>query len=456
MHLRQVLCMLLIIISSPYLSAENGWTVGQLSSTDASVGIFLTYNPTTSQILGTWIDTGNVLKYSFYTDGSGWSPAQDMIPGQQGFFLNVVPTTYNSATQQYTAIWTDLSTVVLTTATYDGTSWNLLLPGIASNINFSPPTISYDPLSNKLVALWRDTTPFAVFYADYPSMGPWGPSIEAGPPPSANNGLIATAYGAATGLMAAWVDFTTFQPQFMTYDGTFFNPELPIDTTLSACCVTLTYNSATQTMFALWPDISGILYTAQYSSGAWTPATPLPGATSAEGPALGYDDINNIVYATWIDNGTGNPTFSTYQNGAWSAPLAIDSTATAASPTFLTYDAAAQKMVVSYRVGNIPYYATFIAPGEPVAPVSNLVGRQLVNNFGTVSERFNRISWTPGVVSGYAGYYLARNGTRIATLSAGQTVYDDHNRIRGIADTYTVIAFDINFAESSPVSVTVG
>ncbi len=70
-------------------------------------------------------------------------------------------------------------------------------------------------------------------------------------------------------------------------------------------------------------------------------------------------------------------------------------------------------------------------------------GKRKSNKAGIVSEQFNSLTWERSATTTLAGYYLSRNGTRIATLGADQTSFKDHNRPRSQTDTYSLIAFDI-------------
>ena len=57
--------------------------------------------------------------------------------------------------------------------------------------------------------------------------------------------------------------------------------------------------------------------------------------------------------------------------------------------------------------------------------------------------------------SNVAGYYIYRDGTKIATLNAAVNKYQDHNRQRGVSFTYGLVAFDSSGNTSSEVTVTV-
>jgi hypothetical protein len=53
------------------------------------------------------------------------------------------------------------------------------------------------------------------------------------------------------------------------------------------------------------------------------------------------------------------------------------------------------------------------------------------------------------------GYFIYRDGEKIATVDASTSTYQDHNRPQGVSTTYSVVAFDANGNTSTPVTVTV-
>lgn len=85
---------------------------------------------------------------------------------------------------------------------------------------------------------------------------------------------------------------------------------------------------------------------------------------------------------------------------------------------------------------------------------SNLIGKQKKNDFGLLFERFNVLSWEASPSTGVIGYFVYRNGIKIATLDAGILQYKDHNQ-KNIATLYSVTSFDAAGHESTPISVVI-
>lgn len=101
---------------------------------------------------------------------------------------------------------------------------------------------------------------------------------------------------------------------------------------------------------------------------------------------------------------------------------------------------------------NVPIYFAFV---NLISSASNLQGSQKKNDFGIEFERYNLLTWDASTSTTVAGYFVYRNGEKIASLSASTLQYEDHNRKKGVSTQYSVTSFDSNGNESSPVFVTV-
>ncbi len=78
----------------------------------------------------------------------------------------------------------------------------------------------------------------------------------------------------------------------------------------------------------------------------------------------------------------------------------------------------------------------------PPAPPSGFRGKQMKNNFGVVSNTFNRLKWNATNDPGIMGYVLMRNGATIATLAPSATQYDDSKNIVAGSYTYSIYSYD--------------
>lgn len=87
-------------------------------------------------------------------------------------------------------------------------------------------------------------------------------------------------------------------------------------------------------------------------------------------------------------------------------------------------------------------------------PPANLRGSQKRNDFAIVYEFFNLLVWD-ATSENAAGYYVYRDGVKIATLGASSLQYADHDRPRGVSTLYSVTAFDSGGYETAPISTTI-
>ncbi|MBS0625174.1 MAG: beta-propeller fold lactonase family protein [Verrucomicrobia bacterium] len=100
---------------------------------------------------------------------------------------------------------------------------------------------------------------------------------------------------------------------------------------------------------------------------------------------------------------------------------------------------------------DISFPGTFAFALSPVSSPTNLSGYQKKDDFALQFELFNQLYWSASP-SQISGYYIYRDGVRIATLSASTLSYSDHNRQEGVATTYSVTAFDHVGTESPAVN----
>lgn len=95
-----------------------------------------------------------------------------------------------------------------------------------------------------------------------------------------------------------------------------------------------------------------------------------------------------------------------------------------------------------------------VAPSSISAP-SNLTGKQKKHDFGVVYELFNLLEWGPVSTGTAAGFNIYRDGILIATVGPTTFKYKDHDRKKGVANTYQVTAVTSSGTESSPATITI-
>lgn len=107
---------------------------------------------------------------------------------------------------------------------------------------------------------------------------------------------------------------------------------------------------------------------------------------------------------------------------------------------------------------SITYDSTFVQfnflgfPSD-IEPPTSLQGKQKKNDFGLQYEFYNQLTWSPSPSTGVAGYYIYRDGEKIATVNT--LTYQDHNRKKGVSYTYSVTAFNSEGDESEPITVVI-
>jgi hypothetical protein len=94
-------------------------------------------------------------------------------------------------------------------------------------------------------------------------------------------------------------------------------------------------------------------------------------------------------------------------------------------------------------------------PINPLESPSNLQGKQNKNNAGFQYELYNQLTWTPSPSTGIIGYFIYRDGKKIATVDPFTYTYIDHNRKKGISYTYAITAVKLGDIESSPINIVV-
>lgn len=131
-------------------------------------------------------------------------------------------------------------------------------------------------------------------------------------------------------------------------------------------------------------------------------------------------------------------------------------TSTGLTGTFdsITFTGATPNYVLSYLPTGSPTFVQFEFLGF-LNPPSNLQGKQKKNDFGLAFELFNQLTWTPSSSAEVTGYFIYRDGQKIASVNASTYTYEDHNRIKGVTYAYAVTTVNSTGNESLPVNIVV-
>ena len=135
-------------------------------------------------------------------------------------------------------------------------------------------------------------------------------------------------------------------------------------------------------------------------------------------------------------------------------------TSTGITGTFdsISFTGATPRYTLSYLPVGDPTFVQFellATPPVSLQPPSNFQGKQKKNNFGFEYEFYNQLVWTLSSSSGVSGYFIYRDGQKIASVGAFASSYGDHNRKKGVVYTYAITAVNSAGNESLPVTLAV-
>lgn len=135
--------------------------------------------------------------------------------------------------------------------------------------------------------------------------------------------------------------------------------------------------------------------------------------------------------------------------------ILLTSSAITGTFDFVTFTGPTPNYTLSYLpIGN-PTYVQLNFLGNALLPPSNLQGKQKKNDFGLEYELYNKLTWTPSTSSDIAGYYIYRDGVKIAAVSASSHSYEDHNRKKGVSYSYAITSFNSSGSESLPINIVI-
>ena len=177
-------------------------------------------------------------------------------------------------------------------------------------------------------------------------------------------------------------------------------------------------------------------------------------ANAGDGTVSVINTSTNMVVGSPIGVGSGPDAIAITPDGEFAYVANTDSNNVSVIST------ASNTVIGSIGVGSGPD-AIAISPNacaitsSLLLPPQNLTGHQKKNDFGLVYERFNLLQWTASPSSAVAGYFVYRDGVKIATLDASTFKYRDHDRRKGVTTLYSVTAFNAVGNESASANITI-
>jgi hypothetical protein len=178
-------------------------------------------------------------------------------------------------------------------------------------------------------------------------------------------------------------------------------------------------------------------------------ATP-PNQTIASGNTTSISLSSNVSGTTfsWTVSQRG----VTGASGGSGATIAQTLTATGNTSGTATYTITPASL--SGCSGRSMTVVVTVTPAS-VIPPSQFQGKQKKNDFGLQYELYNQLTWTPSSSPGVIGYFIYRDGKKIARVDTPTHSYQDHNRKKGVAYRYDITAFNSVGSESLPIHTVV-
>lgn len=445
---------------------------------------------------------GDEVRASYLTNGGPWGPLVTLSTTTAVDYEGV--SVAMDATGTALAAWIDDTNNLVETAYFSGGSWSTPTPApLDSTTNeFDTTSVAMDGLGKGL-AVWSELDIRASFF----SGGTWTPFVNIGTGVYSNN--ITASYSPNGSASAVWghFDFGVNDIYANTYNGTTWQGLINLDTD-----PTQNPDAGIDDLgntIAIWSSGTGLsnIVTRRFNGVTWSPAQTIsaaPGNLGRPRIAVAFD---GTAVAVWTDAGN-NIQMSLFNGTTWSAPIFVVG---ASQEPRVTMDDSGNALIGWVTLGNDLYYArlpkgsstldsvTFIRTAPPIAddidvldlalsnassigfavwaeqnevasdtfgtfslfaplvsPPLGIFGSTCNNKFASQSDRVNTIVFVPSVDPDVVVYQISRNGVLIATvLSSGPYTYFDHNRCKGVPDTYTVVAVDGAGNVSSPVTITI-
>lgn len=207
---------------------------------------------------------------------------------------------------------------------------------------------------------------------------------------------------------------------------------------------------------AVWPELTGGLGSARYfaSSGKWRvlPTINLDNQIPYF-PVLSIDPRGNAV-ASWtlpiglITNGIIQAAALGISDKMWGKVSQVSSSTDINILSQVSLTAQGDAVAIwskevgesSVTINSAIYLDLFPLPPPVPSPPRNFNGEVVRNAFAVQTDRIHRLTWTASVDRNVVSYKLYRNSKLLKTFAnqGASFSYSDHNRIKGVIDTYTL------------------
>lgn len=164
---------------------------------------------------------------------------------------------------------------------------------------------------------------------------------------------------------------------------------------------------------------------------AWSPSTTIDASLlSGDNVATCYDTLHKRVFAAWLDLDTGAPTYSIYQNNAWSTPSVIASSSTGLRCVYLCYNIATDQVFATWNeTSGLDYYPAYSIFSNGAWSTASLINTNIPMVGGEVYLCYNETdhtivaTWGSDVAEPAFAVYSGSTWSVPALIPSGGTAY---------------------------------
>lgn len=347
-----------------------------------------------------WNRSDVVVRASFY-NGTSWSAPVDISATSTGAFARALDTDNQG---NFYALWqiSDGTNIITQTATFNGTTWSSPIDLSSAGINSISLDISVNDLGEAVALYWEQGVNTLV-YARMNSGSTWT-MAELISTPGVNTRHCSVSINNSGNIIVAMLRLDVAQLEVTNFNGSTWSTPQFLGNTVAQDIFPDVDLSNSGTGVAVWEGTNGtddITQAAIFDGSDWsTPEDLSEAGEDAVQQTVGIDSFGNAI-ATWQTSG-----------------VVVQSSA------FLL---------------------------KPASP-TNFQGFIVENRFLTQTDTINKLSWTASISATTVGYRIYQNGVVVAqTPATGPFAVELHNRIKGLTNTYSLVAFDSTGTESDPV-----